>query len=111
MLGSHHIACYLIRCASSRHDHLLFAYMILGPVCFKVAFLHTLSIMRKGRLPAGRDHPDDRLDRLERLVEGLVRELRQTRPQDTSTTSSQAEQTNGRRAVPPPPPPMPQVPP
>ena len=51
------------------------------------------------------------MDRLERLVEGLVRELRQTRPQDASTTSTQAEQTNGRHAVPPPPPPVPQVPP
>ncbi|KAF5931542.1 hypothetical protein HYC85_027713 [Camellia sinensis] len=49
--------------------------------------------------------------RLERLVEGLTRELRQMSQQNASATSTQAEQTNGRHAVPPPPPPVPQVPP
>ena len=65
--------------------------------------------MRRGRPPVGREHSKDRIDRLERLVEGLVRELRQPRPQDTGTTSTQAEQTDGRHAVPPPL--MPEVPP
>ena len=67
--------------------------------------------MRRGRPPIGRDQPEDRFDKLERLVEGLARELRQTRQQYTSATSTQAEQTNGRNVVPPPPPPVPQVPP
>ncbi|XP_028098130.1 uncharacterized protein LOC114297847 [Camellia sinensis] len=65
--------------------------------------------MRRGRPPVGRDHSEDRLERLERLVEGLVRELRQPRPQDTGTTSTQAEQTNGRYTASPPP--VPQGPP
>ncbi|XP_028096545.1 uncharacterized protein LOC114296450 isoform X1 [Camellia sinensis] len=64
--------------------------------------------MRRGRPPVGRDRSEDRLERLERLVEGLVREQRQSRPQDTGTTSTQAEQTNGRYTAPPPP--VPQVP-
>ena len=64
--------------------------------------------MRRGRPPGGREHSEDRLERLERVVEGLVRELSQPRPQDTGTTSTQAEQTNGRYTAPPPP--EPQVP-
>ncbi|KAF5931514.1 hypothetical protein HYC85_027685 [Camellia sinensis] len=48
--------------------------------------------------------------RLERLVDGLTRELRQMSQQNASATSTQAEQTNGRHAVPPPPTPVPPQP-
>ncbi|GMP25468.1 hypothetical protein CsSME_00002322 [Camellia sinensis var. sinensis] len=80
------------------------------PACFAL-LLTWICIMRRGRPPIGRDRPEDRMDKLERLVEGLARELRQTRQQFASATSTQAEQTNDRNVVPPPPPPVPQVPP
>lgn len=67
--------------------------------------------MRRGRPPVDRDQSEDRLNRLERLVEGLARELREMRQQNASATSTQAKQTNGRQAISPPPPPVPQVPP
>ena len=65
--------------------------------------------MRRGRPSVGRDQSADRLDRLERLVEGLSHELRQMRQQNASATSTPAEQTDGRHAAPPLP--VPQVPP
>ncbi|GMP24458.1 hypothetical protein CsSME_00001720 [Camellia sinensis var. sinensis] len=45
------------------------------PACFALLLTWTC-IMRRGRPPIGRDQPEDRMGRLERLVEGLARELR-----------------------------------
>ena len=38
MLGLHHVACYLTKCAAARLDCLLLAYMSVWLFCFKVTF-------------------------------------------------------------------------
>ena len=51
ILGLHHIACYLTRCASSRHDHLLLAYMSICSFHLKVTFCILLASWEGVDLP------------------------------------------------------------